>query len=76
MKKLPGVLYYTAKTRPEDLSKPYPPPITNADRIRAMTDEELASFLFNLQLEAVTITMTPYGNFLNWLKQEVQEVKE
>lgn len=46
--------------------------MTNADRIKAMTNEELASFLFNLQLEAVTITMTPYDNFLNWLKQEAQ----
>lgn len=48
-------------------------PLTNADKIRTMTNEELASFLFNLQLEAVAITMTPYDNFLNWLKQEVQD---
>lgn len=42
-------------------------PMTNGDRIRAMTDEELAELLEG-----------PYGNMLpntalGWLKQEVQD---
>lgn len=54
-------------------------PKTNADRIRAMTDEELASKFEHIQLEAVKA----YGNdelllagelyeyWLKWLKKEV-----
>lgn len=39
-------------------------PITNADRVRAMTDEELAAWLEDR-------TMLPInGLWLNWLKQE------
>lgn len=54
------------------------PPITNADRIRAMTDEELADKFEEVQLQ----TVKAYGNdhlllkgelrkyWLDWLKQE------
>ena len=59
-------------------------PVTNADRIRAMTDEELADFLAEQQLDLVE---TIYGLFkmpvpgylagvkddaLDWLRQEVE----
>ena len=41
-------------------------PITNGDRIRAMTDEELAEYLdINYPLY--------YTDWLNWLKQEVKD---
>lgn len=42
---------------------------TNADRIRAMTDEEIAEW-------ASAITLNEFGDkndWLNWLKQEVEE---
>jgi hypothetical protein len=39
-------------------------PITNADRIRAMTDEELAYFMANIE-------PCRESAWLNWLKQEV-----
>ena len=39
---------------------------TNADRIRAMSDEELAAWI-----EEITEDMTT--NWLNWLKQEVSD---
>lgn len=58
-----------------DNVKDYPPyldypkprkPITNADRIRSMTDEELAEW-------ASAITLSEFGDkkdWLDWLKQE------
>ena len=59
-----------------------PKPITNADRIRAMTDEELADFLNSVMIDA-----TRHGSLgsplhvcggegvrtLEWLKQEASE---
>lgn len=57
-------------------------PVTNADRIRAMSDEELAEFLWsigssplngNVYLNGKLIFFTGNGNgWLNWLKQEVE----
>lgn len=53
---------------------------TNADRIRAMTDEELDGFLNEVQGDAYLVgfhasaesRFTPYGKrWLKWLKQEV-----
>ena len=53
---------------------------TNADRIRAMTDEELDGFLNEVQGDAYLVgfharaesRFTPYGKiWLEWLKQEV-----
>ncbi|MBQ6536830.1 MAG: hypothetical protein IJI40_08665 [Firmicutes bacterium] len=87
MKKLPGVLYYTAKTRPVDLAKPYPPPMTYADHIRDMTDEELAEWGATLpccppgpDLEELCYPQNVCENtdfarkcWLDWLKQEVKE---
>lgn len=57
-----------------------PPVITNADRIRAMTDEELAKLSAKGCPHSSTHKMcASYGNdvcyrcWLNWLKQEVKE---
>ena len=62
--------------------KQKPKPLTNADRIRAMTDEELAAHMVN----SVTVALLRFGNikldgntlsgyidyWLDWLKQEVE----
>lgn len=59
-------------------------PITNADRIRAMTDEELDKFLGEVQWDVANycggvIQKQEYpipeqrGAWLDWLKQEVRE---
>ena len=58
---------------------------TNADRIRAMSDEELAQFIWNRDIDivekaskAVEFTFTVdrekcFKNVLDWLKKEVEE---
>jgi hypothetical protein len=43
-----------------------PKPITNADRIRAMTDEELAYFMANIE-------PCRESAWLDWLKQEAND---
>jgi len=49
-------------------------PITNADRIRAMTDEELAKKISGLESFALTCEGGwPPEKWLEWLKQEVKE---
>ena len=57
------------------------PPITNADRIRAMTDEELAEFLWNFNLADVsTDKLGEFGPHMfryrlkEWLQQPAEEV--
>ena len=60
-----------------------PKPLTNADRIRAMSDEELAEFLWsignnpatgNVYLAGRLIFFTGDGNgWLDWLRQEVSD---
>lgn len=54
---------------------------TNADRIRAMTDEEMDGFLNEVQGDAYFVgfhasaesRFTPYGKrWLEWLKQEAE----
>ena len=46
-------------------------PITNADRIRAMTDEELAEFIRD---QIIDRNMgIPSETWLDWLRQEVSE---
>ena len=45
----------------------YIPVPTNADRIRAMTDEELADILREFVVKPMQ------GSFLKWLKQPVEE---
>lgn len=49
-------------------SQPTSKPMTNADRIRAMTDEELAQFIHNLIIDR-NIGI-PTGIWLDWLKVE------
>jgi len=55
-----------------------PKPPTNADRIRVMTDEELAEQLYLLRLDA--LRLEGYEGFietkdevLDWLKEEVDD---
>ena len=58
-------------------------PITNADRIRSMTDEELADFLWSIGSNPVTgnyylngklLFFCGNGNgWLDWLRQEARE---
>ena len=53
-----------------------PNPITNADRIRSMTDEELARFLDNHgSLWGADIVSTA-DDWLDWLKQEAKDGKQ
>lgn len=49
-------------------------PMTNADRIRSMTDEELAEMLNHAQGDGFLVgigqrKMSAYGNWLEWLKE-------
>ena len=68
---------------------PRPTPQTNADRIRAMSDEELANWLTRTQIgaikDAMDILQLPYDTTdyvvemgtresLLWLKQPVEEM--
>lgn len=46
---------------------------TNADRIRAMTDEELARFLYIKTCEDGRPQFDIISGWLNWLKQKVEE---
>ena len=51
---------------------------TNADRIRAMTDEELAELLRDIVVDSVRMIMFTHESrgikeWLDWLKQEVSE---
>lgn len=45
-------------------------PFTNADRIRAMSDEELADFL-----DKVNPRLWKHETWIKWLKQEVQNAE-
>lgn len=58
-----------------------PAKITNADRIRSMSDEELATYLNNMQglayingfdSEPIRFYPNNYGAWLDWLRQETQ----
>ena len=44
--------------------------MTNADKIRAMTDEELAEYLHGLEWGRFPLTKS---RWLDWLKQEVAD---
>ena len=63
---LKGCYAYRHKCYTEDMCKCHEPP-TNADRIRAMSDEELA----NVLREFATKPMQ--GSFLKWLQQPAEE---
>ena len=49
---------------------PKPKPQTNADRIRAMTDEELAHLLHSAEEHLFTGNLWNYEKWTEWLKQE------
>ena len=49
-------------------------PQTNADRIRAMTDEELANFIESIEVQGYDLHGTFGADYwLDWLKQEAKE---
>ena len=60
-----------------------PKPLTNADRIRAMTDEELAKFIWFVQTEAYNFGLAKSelpvdypsicSGWLDWMRQEVKD---
>lgn len=47
--------------------------MTNADRIRAMSDEELAVYLFRKVQDIFDHRFFTCSDMLDWLKQEVDE---
>lgn len=49
-----------------------PKPRINADRIRAMSDEELADFLYETETQYIPINLSVENDWLDWLKQEVE----
>ena len=54
-----------------------PKPITNADRIRAMSDEELANKMSGLESFALTCGGGwPPEKWLDWLRQEAKDGKQ
>lgn len=50
-----------------------PKPVTNADRIRSMTDEELAHFLEMKAGRFVSFYPTQAKSWLDWLRQEAEQ---
>lgn len=46
--------------------------MTNADRIRNMTDKELAEYLFIKTCEDGFPQFTTKNDWLNWLRQEAE----
>lgn len=67
-----GYCEFTACIIPCTVSAAIPEakPQTNADRIRAMSDEELADFLNEKMIAAVVLG---WESWLDWLKQEAVE---
>ena len=53
--------------------KATPKPITHADRIRAMSDEELAHLLHSAEEHLFTGNLWNYEKWTEWLKQEASE---
>ena len=49
--------------------------LTNADRIRAMTDEELAEWINKHDFKTLLHGYDPKDAILDWLKQEVKNDK-
>lgn len=55
-----------------DYSKPYKP-LTNADRVRAMSDEELAAWAINEAPKIGFRYTSSETGLLKWLKQSAEE---
>ena len=54
--------------------KPIPKPMTNAAKIRSMTDEELADLLYaTMRGDNICDPYSGRDDWLDWLKQEVIE---
>lgn len=51
-------------------------PMTNADRIRTMTDEELANVMASVETGVNTYGDDVYSHWLSWLKSPVEEVQD
>ena len=49
-----------------------PKPQTNADRIRSMTDEELAHLLHSAEEHLFNGNLWDYAKWLDWLRQEAR----
>lgn len=64
---LDGCIYFSQKVVPK------PKPITNADRIRGMTDEELAHLLHSAEEHLFTGNLWNYDKWTEWLKQEAND---
>lgn len=47
--------------------------MTNADRIRAMTDEELARWVWAVQVYIDCADLSTTGDWLDWLRQEADD---
>lgn len=68
------VLNYTYKGRTlKEWADSISEPQTNADRIRAMTDEELANEIFYILDHVLWMYNDSRLGLLDWLKQEAQE---
>ena len=66
---------FTAFCDPEHCDNIAP---TNADRIRAMSDEELADMLNHAQGDGYLVgigqrKVSAYGNWLDWLREEAKD---
>lgn len=65
---------------PTDYIAPKPTVVTNGDRIRSMTDEELGKLLFDLGYEAYQYALKPnlkpiadtQAGWIDWVKQPVE----
>lgn len=73
---LKGCYAYRHKCFTEDLCKCHEP-MTNADRIRAMSDEEVADLLTSYSNNGGWVTETGrqicYERIIDWLKQPAKE---
>ena len=52
-----------------------PKPITNADRIRGMTDEELAEWVWSAESSGRAYGVRGKNAWLNWLKAPVESAR-
>lgn len=70
----PSVDHYELNMETGDVT--YHVVVTNADRIRSMSDEELADFLFDIKWGICDIGLAPSATrfaWENWIKKEVSE---
>lgn len=69
---LKGCYAYRHKCYTEDMCKCHEPP-TNADRIRSMSDENLAYFLAYSWATSARAWQKDYGETLSWLHKETED---